>query len=144
MAQTDFPFFASYCHDVTEFMALGFSLTAWAGKLGIPKAVVNGWVKKYPEFADAVEIAKNKRLEFYERQILVTIRMGNPGAAKLIEFMVKNISQEEYSDNPAEKVLETLPSEENTARFTDDARQALDELSRKLAGGFVSGGGGET
>jgi len=43
------------CQQVIDFMTQGYSKEATAAHLGIVKDTLYAWVKKYPEFSDAIK-----------------------------------------------------------------------------------------
>jgi hypothetical protein len=47
-----------YCHQLQEFMRAGFSLTAFAGHIGVAPSTINVWMGAHPEFSEAVSRAK--------------------------------------------------------------------------------------
>ena len=55
-----------YCQDIIDFCAKGYSLEAYAGKLGICKQTLYTWFDKYPQFLDAKSVALQKSRMFWE------------------------------------------------------------------------------
>lgn len=89
----------AYCAEVEAFMAEGFSLTAFAGKLGVSRATIDNWTKAHPEFLEAVSRAKAKRLMHWEGAALrVSEKGGGPGTATIIVFGLKNMGGDEWAD----------------------------------------------
>jgi hypothetical protein len=56
----------AYCQHAIDFMAQGYSLTAFAGDIGVCRDTVLEWRKKYPEFADAVGIGQARSALWWE------------------------------------------------------------------------------
>jgi hypothetical protein len=57
----------SYCAAVIEHMTDGASLTSFAADIGVARSTINQWIGDYPEFSEAVTIAKAKCLAWWER-----------------------------------------------------------------------------
>lgn len=115
---------ASFCDRVIEAMAEGYSLTGFAGRIGVCRSTLNGWMAEYPDFLKACNAAKAVRTSFWEAQAVRVAKMGGgPGTAQIIQFSLKNTAPDEYSDTqnlrhagpdgqpmPAEKTVIILPS----------------------------------
>ena len=57
---------ALYCAQVVEFMGRGYSLTAFAGEIGVSRATLDRWYEDHPTFTRAVDraqAARTRRLE---------------------------------------------------------------------------------
>ena len=95
-----------YCEAVIAFMAQGFSLTAWAGQIGISRSTVNVWAEANPEFSEALNVAKAKRLMFWEQTAINVAAKGTggPGAASVITFGLKNMGGDEWVDTTKHEV----------------------------------------
>lgn len=88
-----------YCQQVIDAMRAGFSLTAFAGIIGVARSTINAWMEAHQEFSEAVSCAKAGRLLHWEEAaIRVAKEGGGPGSATLIVFGLKNMAPEEYSD----------------------------------------------
>ena len=88
-----------YVEDVKTFCVNGFSLTAFAGKIGISRRTLSYWREVHPEFDDACEVAKARACLWYEAQSRKVARgEGGPGAATLVMFALKNLGAEDFSD----------------------------------------------
>ena len=89
----------SYCDQVVTTMAKGYSLTAFAGKLGVARSTINEWMAQHPEFSEAVSRAKASRLYSWETEALRTARNGGRGGkATMIIFGLKNMGTDEWRD----------------------------------------------
>jgi hypothetical protein len=90
----------AYCEEMIDFMGQGYSLTAWAGQIGVSRATVNNWAEANPEFLEALHVAKAKRLMFWEQTAINVAAKGTggPGAASVITFGLKNMGGDEWSD----------------------------------------------
>jgi hypothetical protein len=59
-----------YTAQVVEFMGRGYSLTAFAGEIGVSRATLDGWIAKRPTFAKAVERGQARRARLLEDRLL--------------------------------------------------------------------------
>lgn len=57
---------SEYCQAVIDFMGMGYSFDAFAGFIEVNRDTLFDWRKKYPEFQESVEIARNKNRRFWE------------------------------------------------------------------------------
>lgn len=88
-----------FCEDIVAFCAKGFSITGWAGSIGVGRETVTGWANEHPEFSLAVKAAKAAACHAYEQDAArVRKRGGGPGTATLIVFGLKNMGGEDYRD----------------------------------------------
>lgn len=76
-------------------MATGLSLTAFAGDIGVSRDTVNEWQRVYPEFSDAVKVAKAKRTAALERGMFAA-ESGPQVTARI--FALKNADPEEWRE----------------------------------------------
>jgi hypothetical protein len=88
-----------FCDMVVEDMAKGYSLTAFAGLIGVCKDTINAWTKEFPEFSDAVSRGKALRVRDWETVGLeMRTKGGGPGGATIVVFGLKNMGGDEWSD----------------------------------------------
>jgi hypothetical protein len=92
------PYRDAYRQEVEQAMGEGFSLTAFAGFIGVSRAAVDGWIAAYPEFAEAVGRAKARRLMRWERAALDLVERGGAGASSVILFGLKTMGTEDWTD----------------------------------------------
>ncbi len=85
----------AYCEQVMEFMALGYSLTAFAGSIRKAWSTVHIWMAEHPEFSDAVKVGKAARTFSLERDLL-SEDVGPRITARI--FALKNAAPEEWRD----------------------------------------------
>lgn len=86
-----------YCDAVIEHMATGASLTSFAAEVSVARSVVQAWSHQYPEFGEAVAIAKCKCIAWWEKagRHLATTGEGN---ATAVVFGLKNMGLEDWKD----------------------------------------------
>jgi hypothetical protein len=84
-----------YCELVIEFMAQGYSLTAFAGHIRKARDTVYGWISLHREFSDAVSRARSARTAALEAKLLRS-RKGAETTAAI--FALKNAQPDEWRD----------------------------------------------
>jgi transposase len=85
-----------YCDMVVEAMHKeGISLTAFAGLIGVSAETVYAWIRRIPEFSDAVSRARPGRVLFLERKLMRS-RKGAETTAAI--FALKNAAPAEWKD----------------------------------------------
>lgn len=88
-----------YCEEIIEDGRAGYSITGFAGKIGVARSQIVEWAAKYPEFQIAISIAKAERarnLEAHAQRMVSETCTG--GQAGLIQFLMKNVAADEYRD----------------------------------------------
>lgn len=84
-----------FCEEVVAFMGEGYSLTAFAGKIGVCGDTVRQWQHDHPDFSVAVkkgQAARTMRLE-------TTLIAGETGPKVTAHiFALKNAAPEEWRD----------------------------------------------
>ena len=61
---------ARYCEQLVEFMGRGYSLTAFAGEIGVTRATLDAWRRTHATFALAVERGQARRARVLEDHLL--------------------------------------------------------------------------
>jgi hypothetical protein len=94
-----------YCKLVLEDMAKGFSLTAFAGLVGVDRKTISDWMDVHPEFYLACTRGKALQLRKWEVDAhRVAKDGGGGGAATMVIFGLKNMGGDEWrekQDQPA-------------------------------------------
>lgn len=89
----------AFCEQLVEFCSQGYSLTAYAGSIGVCRNTLTEWAGAHPEFLVAVSRAKAVRLLHWEGAALkVATKGGGPGTSTMIIFGLKNMGGDEWSD----------------------------------------------
>jgi hypothetical protein len=88
----------AYANECIEFMGQGFSLTAFAGEIGVSRETVYEWERSNPEFSDAIKKARAKRVTCLERQLLGS--ENGPSVTARI-FALKNACPDEWREKQA-------------------------------------------
>lgn len=97
MTKTAYKWDDSYIAKVEAFMGLGYSVTAFAGEIGVTKQTVYEWSRIYEDFAEALNRGRAKRALYWERECISAAASGE-GDSKLIMFQLKNAAPDEFSD----------------------------------------------
>ncbi len=89
----------AYVEEVVTFCEQGYSLTAFAGEIGVDRISITRWCQEYPEFRIACNRAKAKRAAWWEARARQVALEGGPGGqATMVIFGLKNHAPEDYSD----------------------------------------------
>lgn len=89
----------AYCNEVVTFCDQGYSLTAFAGEIGVCRDTISEWMAQHEEFSVACKRAKAKRAAWWERQARKVAAEGGPGGqATMVIFGLKNHAPEDYQD----------------------------------------------
>lgn len=131
-----------FCEMLLEDMAKGYSMTAFAGLIGVSRDTLTAWAAEHPEFSLAVTRGKALRLRDWETVALDMRRNGGgPGGATITVFGLKNMGGEEWSDTQRHE----LTGKDGGAIEIDDgpreriARRISQLASRGGAGGDLGG-----
>lgn len=128
-----------FCDRVEEEMGKGFSLTAFAGILGVARSTINEWMSANPEFSEAVNRGKAKRLVHWETAAMkVAERGGGPGTATVIVFGLKNMGGDEWADRNETRVTgkgggPVQVQHIDLSKMTDEQLAALEPVIAALA-----------
>lgn len=122
---------AAYCKEVRDYMGSGYSLTAFAGKIGVSRDTVYEWEKTKPEFSDAIKRARAGRVNCLENRLLT----GEGDVAPTI-FALKNACPDEWRKEPAVEV--TLHNEVavDLSKPPEDWGQKEIEAALRKSGGL--------
>ncbi|WP_373083812.1 helix-turn-helix domain-containing protein [Zhongshania sp.] len=86
-----------YCDEVVEYMRDGYSVTAFAGHIGVARSTVFKWADEHEEFSDSLKAAQAMAAQWWEDR-LRDVAMTGTGNATAAIFGVKNRSSEDYKD----------------------------------------------
>lgn len=86
-----------YCQSAIDFMRDGYSVTAFAGHIGVARSTVFKWAEENLEFSDALKTAQALAALWWEESLRTVARTGEGNATACI-FGVKNRSTEEWRD----------------------------------------------
>jgi len=83
---------------VLEATARGYSLSAYAGSIGVDPATMREWQSSFPEFGAACARGKSARLHWWETQAIDCVKKQISGPSALIMFALKNCGPEEWRE----------------------------------------------
>ena len=92
-------------------MTRGYSLTAFAGHIGVGRDTVDDWAKANPDFGQAIKRGQAARVFYWEKRLITAEKVR----VTPIMFALKNASPDEWRQ-PTE---EPLISSTSTARLKD-------------------------
>jgi len=84
-----------YCQMVIEDMRAGYSVTAFAGKIGVARDTIYEWIKCHPDFSDAVNRADPGRQRAWERKLIHAEKGGEVASAI---FGLKNVAPQDWKE----------------------------------------------
>ena len=87
-----------YAQQVLEWTAQGYSVNAWAGKIGVAPSTIRDWAASYPDFAEACARAKAARLYWWEEKAIHYVEKEISGPVSLIMFALKNAGPEDWKE----------------------------------------------
>lgn len=88
-----------YCEFVVKFCSQGFSLTAFAGKIGVCRDTISEWGRVHPEFSAAVKRAKAAAaLRWEERNNRLADEGGPAGSNAVVIFNLKNFAPDDFRE----------------------------------------------
>jgi transposase len=127
-----------YCQKVIDFCAQGYSLTAFAGEIGVSRDCLTKWGKAHPDFLLAVGVAKAVATLWHEKHGLRIAQYGGaPGQAAMVMFYLRNLAPEEFGGK-SRRQGELGSSSEHTT-----PEEALARFQALLDGGTPEHGEGE-
>jgi len=86
-----------YCDNVKEFMQDGYSVTAFAGHIGVARSTVFKWADEHDVFSDALKTGQAMAAMWWEDRLRQVAQTGEGNASAAI-FGVKNRSSMEWKD----------------------------------------------
>lgn len=88
-----------YCEQIIKFCSEGYSITGFAGSIGVCRDTIVEWARVHPEFSLAVQAAKAAAAYSYEKDAKrIRTDGGGPGSATIVLFGLKNMAPDDYSD----------------------------------------------
>ena len=90
---------ARFCKQVVAFMAQGFSLTAFAGTIGVSRETIYHWAGSIKEFGEALAVARAARCHYWETRLLTAEK-----DTKAVIYALRNACADEWKDKPSADV----------------------------------------
>ena len=91
------------CDRMIELGKLGASQKMIWSDLGISKSTAETWKKKYPEFAEALDLSLVHAQAFWERELLANVDNKNYNS-RLAEIALRGQFQQDYRETRDTKV----------------------------------------
>lgn len=89
----------AYSELLIEHLAGGASIASFAAEIGVARSTINQWAEDFPEFSEALKVAKAKCAAWWESRLrAIAIDGGGPGAATAVIFGLKNMASEDWRD----------------------------------------------
>lgn len=108
----------AYCGEAIEFLADGYSIAAFAGKIGVTRSTVYEWIDQHPEFSDAIKIGQAKAVLWWEK-VNRSFALTGEGNATAIVFGLKNRAADEWRDKVETEHSGSLTVEKIERSFVD-------------------------
>lgn len=92
----------AFVEELIAFMNRGYSLTAFAGSIGVARSTINVWMAENPEFSEAAEIGQAART----RKLEETLLKGESGPKVTAHiFAIKNADPEGWRDTTRNELV---------------------------------------
>lgn len=88
----------AFCDEAREFLKDGYSVAAFAGKIGVAVSTVNLWITQHPEFSDAVKAGQAAATLWWEQRARGIASGAEEGNPTLVIFGLKNRAPEQWRD----------------------------------------------
>ena len=124
-----------YTTEVLKDMEEGYSLTAFAGKVGVNRMTINEWRKKHPEFEAAVATGMAKRLRLWEKKSMdYAFGDTDKGNSTVLVFGLRNAGAEDWKDESTLRLTGAVGLYDATKfkDLSDEDLQALERIFAKL------------
>lgn len=124
MSKKKYTFKPEMCDQLIEMGMTGASQKMMFSAIGISKGVAEDWKKKYPEFADALDLAIVHSQAYWERELLANV--GNKAFnSRIAEIALRGQFPADYKETRENKV-------EVKADVVVDFSSAVNDLIAKL------------
>ena len=85
------------CRQVVDYMGQGYSLTAFAGEIGVSRAKLDEWTLSHPLFAEAVARGRAARTRALEAGLLAAETGAKVSAHRLA---LRTVQSDDWRDRP--------------------------------------------
>jgi hypothetical protein len=114
----------AFCDAIVDFMAQGYSVTAFAGSIRVARSTVYLWAEEHPEFSDALQTAQAIAALWWENR-LRDVAERNEGNATAAIFGLKNRAADDWRDKQAVEHTGRDGGPIQTENLTDAVMAAL-------------------
>lgn len=103
MSKKKYTFKPEMCDELIEMGKTGASQKMMFSSIGISKGVAEDWKKKYPEFADALDMAVVHSQAYWERELLANV--GNRAFnSRIAEIALRGQFPADYKETREQKI----------------------------------------
>jgi hypothetical protein len=103
MSKKKYTFKPEMCDELIEMGKTGASQKMMFSSVGISKGVAEDWKKKYPEFADALDMAVVHSQAYWERELLANV--GNRAFnSRIAEIALRGQFPADYKETREQKI----------------------------------------
>jgi hypothetical protein len=88
-----------YCQQMVDFCAQGYSITAFAGHIGVSRDCLSDWGAANPEFFLAIKKSKSIAAAKFEKIALRQLEGELTSGQALTIFMLKNYAPNDFKDD---------------------------------------------
>ena len=118
-----------FCSRCIDAGAKGYSLTAFAGMLGISREKLDQWAECHPRFAEAIGAHKAKRAKFWEGELARIARDGGKtGSTTMVMFALRSLAAEDYGPVTGDATGEGTDHHTTEHVLSDDSAEKLKDL----------------
>jgi hypothetical protein len=123
-----------YCYELVDDAADGYSLTAFAGKIGVARDTLSQWGQVHPAFSVAIKRAQGCRTRWWEERARRIIDGGGSGGqVAMAIFALKNHAPDDFRDK-----IETVHSGTLTlAALVEQAHAQIADRGQTIEGETV-------
>jgi hypothetical protein len=120
-----------FCETVLDDASLGHTLGATAARIGVSRSTLSDWAHRFPEFAEAIELAKGIGQRFYEGHLIdIARRGGDSTRMSAIKLGLFNLGGQDWKDK--------LTTDHNVTFSLGDLIKQSMQLETKLIEGEQS------
>jgi hypothetical protein len=103
MSKKKYTFKPEMCDELIEMGKTGASQKMMFSSIGVSKGVAEDWKKKYPEFADALDMAVVHSQAYWERELLANV--GNRAFnSRIAEIALRGQFPSDYKETREQKI----------------------------------------
>ena len=124
MSKKKYTFKPEMCEELIEMGKTGASQKMMFSAIGVSKGVAEDWKKKYPDFADALDLAVVHSQAYWERELLANV--GNKAFnSRIAEIALRGQFPADYKETREQKI-------DVKADVVVDFSSAVNDLISKL------------
>lgn len=103
MSKRKYIFKPEMCDELIEMGKSGASQKMMLSAIGIPRHTADDWKKKYPDFAEAMDLATVHSQAYWERELLANV--GNKAFnSRIAEIALRGQFPQDYKETREQKI----------------------------------------